>query len=76
MIIMLFHYIATQCLRYNIFSAWFLDIRMSTCFCNYFSPWYIARYYMAIFHYHIAMYMTSYAKALCAKQLFKHGMTY
>ena len=21
----------TQCLRYNIFSAWFLDIRISTC---------------------------------------------
>ena len=22
----------TQCLRYNICSAWFLDIRISTCF--------------------------------------------
>ena len=28
--VMLF-YIATQCLRYNTCSAWFLDIRISTC---------------------------------------------
>ena len=28
---MLFHYIATRCLRYNICSAWFLDIRIPTC---------------------------------------------
>ena len=25
-------FIYTQCLRYNICSAWFLDIRISTCF--------------------------------------------
>ena len=25
-------YIAIQCLRYNICSAWFLDIRISTCY--------------------------------------------
>ena len=24
----------TQCLRYNICSAWFLDIRISTCYTN------------------------------------------
>ena len=29
---MLFHYIATRCLSYNICSAWFLGIRISTCF--------------------------------------------
>ena len=27
-------YIATQCLKCNIGSAWFLDIRISTCFVS------------------------------------------
>ena len=32
MVIYVFSLLHTQCLRYNICSAWFLDIRISTCF--------------------------------------------
>ena len=32
---MLFHYNYTRCLRYNVCSAWFLDIRISTCLLCY-----------------------------------------
>ena len=34
---MLFYYIATRCVKYNICSAWFLDVRISTCSFSYFS---------------------------------------
>ena len=32
MVIYVVSLLYTQCLRYNICSAWFLDIRISTCF--------------------------------------------
>ena len=35
--VMLFLYI--QCFRYNICSAWFLDIRISTCFTKWLEAW-------------------------------------
>ena len=38
----------TQCLRYNIYGVWFLDIRISTCF---YPIWYYRVKYIKIQYY-------------------------